>query len=101
MSNIYGPQYLPEGFRIERSDDNHYGRITFAIFEDGVTWPKSNQPRSVLDVTVFTNAEEDRFGGPAEPEVSWPSTSDKRPALARALAIALVMAANAVEEATS
>jgi hypothetical protein len=80
---------LPMGFtigRTERSDDH----VVFDIFEDGVVWPETGTPRSILDVDV-TNWE--RYGGRANPEVSWPSTSDQRPELALALAAALTLAA--------
>jgi hypothetical protein len=53
-------------------------------------------PRSSVDVELIILKE--RYGKPCEPEISWPSTSDKRPALAKALAVMLLLAA---EEATS
>lgn len=86
---------LPEGFRIERIERGRI--IEFAVFEDGgPTW-ESGSPRSLLEVHLRQNEGEERFGGPAEPEIGWPSTSDKRPELARALAVALTLAADEVE----
>lgn len=86
---------LPEGFRIERHEGS--GRIvTFSVFEvDGPTWTDGS-PRSSIDVELWPA--DIAYGAPRGPRLSWPSTSDKRPVLAQALAAALVMAA---EEAQS
>lgn len=69
-------------------------RYGYEIHE-GDTYPNSDEPRPTLTVTLS-------FPEPGhpyrdQPEVSWPSTSDKRPALARALAVALEMAAERAE----
>jgi hypothetical protein len=90
---------IPAGFRIERVEKgNSIGDkiITFSAYEPGVTFWKSEVPRSSVDVELIILKE--RYGKPCEPEISWPSTSDKRPALAKALAVMLLLAA---EEATS
>jgi hypothetical protein len=82
---------LPKGFRIERRDESH--AVVFEIFEDGgPTWP-SGDPRGLLDVIMYKPS----FGRET-PEVSWPSTSDKRPVLAFAVAAAIAMAAEEAHE---
>jgi hypothetical protein len=90
---------IPAGFRIERVEKgNSLGDkfITFSAYEPGVTYWNSEVPRSSIDVELAIVKE--RYGKPRGPEISWPSTSDKRPALAKALAVMLLLAA---EEATS
>lgn len=85
---------LPEGWWIERKEDTDYdppGPTRFEIFEpDGPTW-KDGTPRESLTVELYPARQ--RFGQLYGPEVSWPGTSDKRPELALALAVALTMAA--------
>ncbi len=75
------------------------GRTAFAIYEfdpqNGeplYTWKENGQHRSSLEVEV--SHPRHRYGGTGHAEVSWPSTSDKRPALARALSEALRLAAD-------
>jgi hypothetical protein len=78
---------LPSGWYIERSETDH--RVNFAIFEEGgETWRETGDPRSALDIEVYKPSD---FRESAE--VSWPSTSDKRPALAHAVAVAIGLAA--------
>lgn len=80
---------IPQGFRIERHDRRSH--TEFAVYEDGgPTW-EDGSPRPVIDVELWPA--DDELGFRSEPQISWPSTSDKRPALALALAAALVMAA--------
>jgi hypothetical protein len=80
------PAVCPTGWYIERSETDH--RVTFAIFEEGgATW-KDGSPRSALDVEVLKDNDLRGFAG-----VGWPSTSDKRPALARVVGIAIGLAA--------
>lgn len=82
---------LSDGFRIERSEERT--QVRFTIFEDGgPTWPDGS-PRGGLDVTVY---KPDVIRKTAE--VSCPSTSDKRPALARALAVALLLAGGEADQ---
>lgn len=89
---------LPHGWRIDRPEPpehSPYLPVHFDIYEpDGPTWA-DGEPRPTLTVELQTGHE--RYSAPAPPEVSWPSTSDRRPALARALAVALTMAANEAE----
>lgn len=87
----------PEGWRIERVE--HRTHATYEVYEDGGSTWGSGEPRPELEVTLWF-ADPDVTGpfGRREPEVSWPSTSDRRPALAVALAAALTAAA---EEAKS
>lgn len=78
---------LPSGWYIERED--HDTQIVLSIFEEGgATWKQTGDPRSALDVTVYKP-------GPfrEEAEVTWPSTSDNRPILAHAVAVAISIAA--------
>lgn len=84
---------LPAGWYVERTvrdyDDEWF--VRFAIFEEGgAEWP-TGEPRSALDVEMWLGGVQ--YGRPALPRVSWPSTSDKRPVLALALAATLRMAA--------
>lgn len=88
---------MSDKFRIERSVSRDEERVTFAVYEnEGGGKFEDGSPRAALDVTLW-RAHDDAFGGPRETEISWPSTSDKRPALARALAEALVLAADEAE----
>lgn len=83
---------LPAGWWVGREDMPYVSK--FHLYEDGgATW-ESGRPRSVLTVSVFPTA----LGHEQQPKVSWPSTSDQRPVLARALAAVLVLAAEAAEE---
>lgn len=74
------------------------GFTRFEVFEyekDGsplYTWEPSGQPRASIDVEVW-HPENSLRGKKRGAYVSWPSTSDKRPALARALSEALARAA--------
>lgn len=78
---------LPDGFRIERVEPRH-GPVEFQVYEEGgPTW-KDGSPRDVVTVEVWPG-----WDGVRPKTVSWPSTSDKRPVLAMALACALAMAA--------
>jgi hypothetical protein len=81
---------LPDGWRVERRD--HGTHFELLLFEEGgVTWPKDGSPRSALSVDVWPP---DKCGGRERaPRIGWPSTSDKRPELAVALAYALGLAA--------
>ena len=75
---------------IKRMDHGSY--VEFEIHE-GQTYKDSDVPRATLEVTVWLPRL--MFGGKmGGPEISWPSTSDKRPVLARALAVALTHAAD-------
>lgn len=88
---------FPEGFYVERIEKtNSLGdkRITFGAYEPGVTYPNSEVPMASISVELVIDKE--RYGAPCGPEISWPSTSDKRPVLAQALAVLLVMAAQEV-----
>jgi hypothetical protein len=87
---------IPAGFRIERVERTTANGtfIFFSAYEPGVCFPKSQVPYPSLEVTVTLDQE--RYGAPCEPEISWPSTSDKRPALAKALAVMLLLAAEEV-----
>lgn len=82
-----------EQFKIVRSESGT--RVTYSIFEEGVTW-ESGEPRSVLDVEVMLPY--DAFNGLEPAGVSWPSTSDKRPSLAKYVAQAIGFAAAEAEE---
>jgi hypothetical protein len=85
---------LPDGWTIERKETR--GCVEFKIYEpNGPTWD-SGAPRDSLTVTLWL-PEPDGFV-PTGPQVGWPSTSDKRPVLAQAVAVAIAMAA---EEANS
>lgn len=72
------------------------GRSVFSVFEfkpSGAslyTYP-DGAPRASIEVEVYHPCV--KFGSLWSSEVSWPSTSDRRPALARALAVALDLAA--------
>jgi hypothetical protein len=112
---------IPEGWWIERNDQmrahinsddllNAEERLTFTRFEvyeeGGAMWePKDPteepKPRSVIEVEVWW-ADEGEFATASEREtrISWPSTSDKRPALAHAFSVALMLAYEAVQEVT-
>jgi hypothetical protein len=95
---------LPVDWYVERYErDNGYDDeqfITFNVFQEGGSfWTESGEPRPELAVELTIGGV--RFGQPRGPEVSWPSTSDKRPELARALAAALQMAADEAEEVAS
>lgn len=80
---------LPAGFHIEREDRGVL--VEFHIYEDGgPTWV-TGAPRPLVSVQYWRP---DDVGRDKEPRVSWPSTSDKRPDLAFALAIALALAAD-------
>lgn len=79
-----------EQFKIVRSESRT--RVTYSIFEEGVTW-ESGEPRSVLDVEVMLP-----YDGLEPAGVSWPSTSDKRPSLAKYVAQAIGFAAAEAEE---
>lgn len=86
---------LPEPWRLVRrvDDASHRDRIRFEAHE-GETWPETDppRPRESIDVQVWHPFSAERTW-----EVSWPSTSDKRPALARALAYLLLDAADEAE----
>lgn len=81
---------------ISRPEEEHVGaRCAFEIHE-GLTYGNApHEPRATLTVDLwFPEPGAERYGLPYnEPEISWPSTSDKRPALAIALAAALTLAA--------
>lgn len=88
-----------DGYYIRKSEHPvaHGGFTTFEVFEnkeDGNplrTW-KTGEPRNSIAVDVYHPRV--KHGETARSEVSWPSTSDKRPELARALAHALQLAAD-------
>jgi hypothetical protein len=86
---------IPAGWSILRTI--HETHTEFNLFErGGSTWPQTGEPRAALTVTVYHfNIARERA------EVSWPSTSDKRPVLARCLAVALTLAAEYAEEISS
>jgi hypothetical protein len=98
MSTVTLPlPLIPAGFRIERVESTSgFGDrfIKFSAYEPGVTYKNSEVPRSSIDVELTIVME--RYGKSGEPEISWPSTSDKRPALAKALAVMLLLAAEEV-----
>lgn len=79
---------LPKGFSIVRV--NRDRAIKYSLLEDGIKWP-SGEPRSTLTVSLSLP---EPLLGLAGYDLSWPSTSDHRPDLARALAAALRMAAD-------
>lgn len=84
------PDIAQGEWTIKQMDHGSY--VEFEIHE-GNTWKDSDVPRSTLDVTVWKPRSS--YGGKmAGCEISWPSTSDKRPVLARALAVALELAAD-------
>jgi hypothetical protein len=91
---------LPVGWYVERyetvSDYDDGRRIQFRVFQEGGTTWEDGTPRPEIDVDM--NIGGIRYGSSAPPEVSWPSTSDRRPDLARALAAALMMAAEEAED---
>ena len=64
--------------------------IDFEIHE-GAVWEKTGRPRETLKVTIFKPSPWNQ-GDPVG--VNWPSTTDRRPELARALARALRRAAD-------
>lgn len=70
---------------IRRVEDDD--RFVFEIHE-GRTW-SDGRPRSEVDVAVTRPS---RLGGDTA-GVAWPSTSDRRPEMARAVAEAMLMAA--------
>lgn len=82
---------IPAGWSILRTI--HETHTEFDLFErGGATWKETGEPRAALTVTVY------HFNIATHPaEVSWPSTSDKRPVLARTLAVALKLAAEYAE----
>lgn len=78
------------GWYIERTDQHAY--IEFAVYQTGGAKWGDGTPRDEVKVELWLA--EERYGVMGDPQVSWPSTSDKRPDLALALAAALTMAAN-------
>lgn len=71
------------GWTIRRTYRDSF--VEFAVYE-------GDNERPALKVELWLA--DDSFGGIARgPEISWPSTSDKRPSLALALAAALTKAA--------
>lgn len=87
-TGTYAP--VPTGWSILRSI--HETHAEFDLFErNGATW-QDGTPRAALTVTVY-HATKTRGAN----QVSWPSTSDKRPVLARCLAVALLLAAEYAE----
>jgi len=95
---------LPDGWWIERLD--RYDSINpeqlsvtkFEVYEpNGPTWPETGEPRESIRVEIFWAYEDTEASYRRTTDVSWPSTGDKRPVLARALAATLVIAAEAAE----
>lgn len=71
-------------------EDRRVHAVLFSVMEEGVTWQDSDRLRPLITVEVWPPRP--GFGNPS-PEVTWPSTSDKRPQLALMAAAALTLAA--------
>jgi len=86
MAELYD-QLLPVGFRVERVGDRADGWVRYEVYEDGAWggW--------VLAVDAWWSG--DRGVWP-RPQVGWVTASDTRPEVARALAVALLMASDEV-----
>lgn len=85
---------------IERRALDDGRTIKFCVMEEGQYWP--NQPRVAANLRPICAAELwlPRTGD-RDPQVSWPSTSDKRPALAMMLGHAMQFAAIEAEHGTT
>lgn len=86
-------------FTITRTHDPQVRLTKLTAVEDGAPcYEDSDTPKPAFIVDVsFPNPQ---LGLRSEAAISWPSTSDKRPALARALARALELAAAIAETET-
>lgn len=81
-------------------EDRRISHVLYSVLEEGEYWPGMKRiPENLRPVieASFWPPSAPQFGGPRDPQVSWPSTSDKRPRLARALALAMLYAAEEAE----
>jgi len=92
MAAVEFGDLLPAGFSVERVVDEDRPWLVDYEVHEGYTYPDG---RPVPELTVKVRVDDPHW---PEPEVSWETTSDTRPELARALAVALSMAVDEVAE---
>src|SRR5262249_43899469 len=92
MAAVEFGDLLPAGFSVGRVVDEDRPWLVGHWGPEGSTYPDG---RPFPELTVKVRVDDPHW---PEPEVSWETTSDTRPELARALAVALSMAVDEVAE---